>query len=39
MPGGVGPGAASAQIRRDHRPEMVHPTSDRLIRDRDTAFR
>ena len=39
MPGGVGLGSASAQIRGDDRPEMVHLTSDRLIRDRNAAFR
>jgi hypothetical protein len=39
MLGGVGLGAASAQVCCDDRPEMVHPASDRLIRDRDSTFR
>src|SRR5450432_939729 len=39
MPGRVRSGAALAQIRRDHRPEMIHPTPNGLVGDRDAAFR
>jgi hypothetical protein len=39
MPGRVGFGSAFAQVRRDHRPEMVHPAPDGLIGDHDPAFR
>src|ERR1700721_1174628 len=39
MPGGVGFGTAFAQVRRDHRPEMVHPAADRVVGDRDAALR
>ena len=31
MPGRVGLGAPFAQIRRDHRPEMIHPAPDCLV--------
>ena len=31
MPGRVGVGSAFAQVRCDHRPEMVHPAADGLI--------
>src|SRR5471030_3288786 len=39
MPGGAGLGATLTQVRRDHRPEMVHPAPNCLIRDRDPALR
>ncbi len=32
-------GSAFAQVRCDHRPEMVHPAPDGLVGDRDPAFR
>jgi hypothetical protein len=32
-------GSASAQVRSDHRNEMVHPTPNGLVRNRDAAFR
>ena len=38
-PSRVGFEAALAQVRSDHRPEMVHPASDRLVGERDPAFR
>ena len=31
MPGRVGLGPAFAQVRRDHRPEMVHPAPNSLV--------
>jgi hypothetical protein len=39
MPGGVGIGTASAQVRRDRRPKMVPPTPNGLIRDRNATLR
>jgi hypothetical protein len=38
MPNGVGSGTPFAQIRRDHRPEMVHPAANRLVGDRNPAL-
>ena len=35
----MGFGSAFAQVRCDHRPEMVHPAPDGLIGDHDPAFR
>ena len=32
-------GSAFAQVRCDHRPEMVHPAPNRFVRDRDSALR
>ena len=39
MPSRMGFGSAFAQVRCDHRPEMVHPAPDGLIGDHDPAFR
>jgi hypothetical protein len=39
MPSRVGFGSAFAQVRCDHRPEMVHPAPDGLIGNQDPAFR
>src|SRR3977135_3435817 len=39
MPSRMGFGPAFAQVRCDHRPEMVHPAPDGLIGDHDLAFR
>ena len=39
MPGRVGFGSAFAQVRRDHRPEMIHPAANGFIGDHDPAFR
>ena len=38
MPSRVRLGAALAQAPSDHRPEVVHPAADRLVRDRDFAL-
>jgi hypothetical protein len=38
-PGGAGLGAGLTQVRSDHRPEVVHPAPNGLIRDRDAALR
>ena len=35
MPSRVGLGSAFAQVRRDHRPEMVHPAPNGLVGDHD----
>ena len=39
MPGRVRLGPALSQVRCDERPEMIHPASDRLIRDPNRALR
>src|SRR6202022_844805 len=39
VPRRMGFGSAFAQVRCDHRPEMVHPAPDGLIGDHDPAFR
>src|ERR1700726_1812063 len=39
VPSRMGFGSAFAQVRCDHRPEMVHPAPDGLIGDHDPAFR
>jgi hypothetical protein len=39
MPGRVGLRAPFAQVCCDHRPEMIHPASNRLIRHRDASLR
>jgi hypothetical protein len=38
MPSRVRLGAPPAQICRDHRPEMVHPTPNHFIRNRDSGL-
>jgi hypothetical protein len=38
MPGRVGLGPAFAQVRRDHRPKMIHPAPNGLVGDHDAAF-
>ena len=38
MPDCVRSGAALAQVRSDHRPEMIDPASDRFVRDRYAPF-
>ena len=39
VPSRMGFGSAFAQVRCDHRPEMVHPAPDGLIAEHDPAFR
>src|SRR6202020_2097016 len=39
MPGRMGFRTALAQMRGDHRPEVVHPAAHGLVRDRDAALR
>jgi Hsp20/alpha crystallin family len=39
MPVRMGIGSTFAQVRCDHRSEMIHPAPDGLIGDRDPAFR
>ena len=39
MPGRMGFGSSFAQVRSDHRSEMVHPAPNCFIRDCDAAFR
>jgi hypothetical protein len=39
MPGRMGFGSMFAQVRCDHRSEMIDPAPDGLIGDRDPAFR
>src|ERR1700688_4168929 len=39
MPGRMGFRTALAQMRGDHRPEVVHPAAHGLVRDRDPALR
>jgi hypothetical protein len=39
MPSRVRLGAAFAQVRRDHGPEMIHPAADCFVGDNDPAFR
>src|SRR5580700_653124 len=39
MPGSVGLGSTFAQIRRDHRPKMIHPAPNSLVGDHDAPFR
>src|ERR1700690_2794602 len=39
MPRHVGPWAPFAQVRCDHRTEMVYPPPDRFVGDRDPTFR
>jgi len=38
-PSRIGFGSAFAQVRRDHRSEVVHPAPDSFVGHRDTAFR
>src|SRR5580704_16109670 len=39
MPSRIGFGSAFAQVRRDHRSEVVHPAPDSFVGHHDTAFR
>src|ERR1700730_10541636 len=39
MPGSVGLGSTFAQVRRDHRPKMIHPAPNGLVGDHDAPFR
>jgi hypothetical protein len=39
MPGRVRLGPAFAQVRRDHRPKMIHPAPNGLVGDHDAPFR
>jgi hypothetical protein len=39
MPGCVWLGPAFAQVRRDHRPEMIHPAPNGLVGNHDAPFR